>query len=70
MVLSKKIVSSIVVLFSIGLVYFRANAVSALGDTSNGALLPSTGDTFSIWPIIVGVFLVILALVLFLKKKI
>lgn len=70
MVLSKKIVSSIVILFSIGLVYFRTNAVSALGDTSNGALLPSTGDAFSIWPIIIGVFLVILALVLFLKKKI
>ncbi|EPR4929579.1 LPXTG cell wall anchor domain-containing protein, partial [Listeria monocytogenes] len=39
-------------------------------NTSNASLLPSTGDAFSVWPIVIGVVLVALAVVLFIKKKI
>ncbi|EFR97781.1 conserved domain protein [Listeria ivanovii FSL F6-596] len=36
---------------------------------NSSTVLPTTGDAFSIWPIIIGVFLVLLAIVLFVKKK-
>lgn len=70
MVLSKKIVSSIALIFSLGFIYFRVSTVHALEHTSNASLLPSTGDAFSVWPIVIGVLLVVLAVVLFIKKKI
>ncbi|MBF2433363.1 LPXTG cell wall anchor domain-containing protein [Listeria innocua] len=69
MVLSKKIVSSIALIFSLGFIYFRVSTVYALEHTSNASLLPSTGDAFSVWPIVIGVLLVVLAVVLFIKKK-
>ncbi|MBC1543245.1 LPXTG cell wall anchor domain-containing protein [Listeria sp. FSL L7-0233] len=70
MVFTKKIVASIAVIISLGLIYFRFNTASALENTSNASLLPSTGDAFSVWPVVIGVLLVVLAVVLFIKKRI
>ncbi|MBC1758603.1 LPXTG cell wall anchor domain-containing protein [Listeria ivanovii] len=61
--------TSVIVIISLGFSYFLFETVSAEGNTT-GAILPTTGDDFSIWPIVIGVFLVLLAIVLFLKKKI
>ncbi|EFR88467.1 LPXTG cell wall anchor domain-containing protein [Listeria marthii] len=70
MVFTKKIVASIAVIISLGLIYFRVNTASAFENTSNASLLPSTGDAFSVWPVVIGVLLVVLAVVLFIKKRI
>ncbi len=68
MIFSKKWLSSILLIFSFGIVTFYVSSVRAMENSST--VLPTTGDAFSIWPIIIGVFLVLLAIVLFLKKKI
>ncbi|EAF1783849.1 LPXTG cell wall anchor domain-containing protein [Listeria monocytogenes] len=70
MVFAKKIVASIAVFISLGFIYFRVSTADAFENTSNASLLPSTGDAFSVWPIVIGVVLVALAVVLFIKKKI
>ncbi|MDA83973.1 LPXTG cell wall anchor domain-containing protein [Listeria monocytogenes] len=70
MVFAKKIVASIAVFISLGFIYFRVSTAVAFENTSNVSLLPSTGDAFSVWPIVIGVVLVALAVVLFIKKKI
>ncbi|MBC1968620.1 LPXTG cell wall anchor domain-containing protein [Listeria marthii] len=70
MVFTKKIVASIAVIISLGLIYFRMSTVQAFENTSNASLLPSTGDAFSVWPVVIGVLLVVLAVVLFIKKRI
>ncbi|EAC2629528.1 LPXTG cell wall anchor domain-containing protein [Listeria monocytogenes] len=70
MVFAKKIVASIAVFISLGFIYFRVSTAVAFEKTSNASLLPSTGDAFSVWPIVIGVVLVALAVVLFIKKKI
>ncbi|EAG0830755.1 LPXTG cell wall anchor domain-containing protein [Listeria monocytogenes] len=70
MVFAKKIVASIAVFISLGFIYFRVSTAIAFENTSNPSLLPSTGDAFSVWPIVIGVVLVALAIVLFIKKKI
>ncbi len=70
MVFSKKMISSIIVIISLGYAYFQFEAVRAVQNTASATLLPTTGDKISIWPIVVGVFLVLVAIVLFLKKKI
>ncbi|EDN7593782.1 LPXTG cell wall anchor domain-containing protein [Listeria monocytogenes] len=70
MVFAKKIVASIAVFISLGFIYFRVSTAVAFENTSNSSLLPSTGDAFSVWPIVIGVVLVALAVVLFIKKKI
>lgn len=69
MVFSKKLLSNIIVIFSLGIAYFHFDTARALENNSSTALLPTTGDAFSIWPIVIGAFLVLLAIVLFLKKK-
>ncbi|HAA0692014.1 TPA_asm: LPXTG cell wall anchor domain-containing protein [Listeria monocytogenes] len=55
---------------SLGFIYFRVSTAVAFENTSSASLLPSTGDAFSVWPIVIGVVLVALAVVLFIKKKI
>lgn len=70
MVFAKKLVASIAVFISLGLIYFRVSTAVAFEKTSNAPLLPSTGDAFSVWPIVIGVVLVALAVVLFIKNKI
>ncbi|EOB6097998.1 LPXTG cell wall anchor domain-containing protein [Listeria monocytogenes] len=70
MVFAKKIVASIAVFISLGFIYFRVSTAVAFENTSNASLLPSNGDAFSVWPIVIGVVLVALAVVLFIKKKI
>ncbi|EAD2562159.1 TPA: LPXTG cell wall anchor domain-containing protein [Listeria monocytogenes] len=70
MVFAKKIVASIAVFISLGFIYFRVSTAVTFENTSNASLLPSTGDAFSVWPIVIGVVLVALAVVLFIKKKI
>ncbi|ECJ9748570.1 LPXTG cell wall anchor domain-containing protein [Listeria monocytogenes] len=70
MVFAKKIVASIAVFISLGFIYFRVSTAVVFENTSNASLLPSTGDAFSVWPIVIGVVLVALAVVLFIKKKI
>lgn len=68
MVFSKKWLSSIILIFSFGIATFHISSVCAMENSST--VLPTTGDAFSIWPIIIGVFLVLLAIVLFVKKKV
>ncbi|MBC2328896.1 LPXTG cell wall anchor domain-containing protein [Listeria swaminathanii] len=70
MVFSKKIVAGIAVMISLGLIYFRMSTAQAFENTSNASLLPSTGDAFSVWPVVIGVLLVVFAVVLFIKKRI
>lgn len=69
MVFAKKLVASIAVFISLGFIYFQSTAV-AFESTNTASFLPSTGDAFSVWPIVIGVVLVALAVVLFIKKKI
>ncbi|HEM2212609.1 TPA: LPXTG cell wall anchor domain-containing protein, partial [Listeria monocytogenes] len=55
---------------SLGFIYFRESTAVAFESTNTASFLPSTGDAFSVWPIVIGVVLVALAVVLFIKKKI
>ncbi|EMK3887608.1 LPXTG cell wall anchor domain-containing protein [Listeria monocytogenes] len=70
MVFPKKLVASIAVFISLGFIYFRVSTAVAFENTSSASLLPSIGDAFSVWPIVIGVVLVALAVILFIKKKI
>ncbi|EAF8346873.1 LPXTG cell wall anchor domain-containing protein [Listeria monocytogenes] len=70
MVFAKKLVASIAVFISLGFIYFRGSTAVAFENTNTASFLPSTGDAFSVWPIVIGVVLVALAVVLFIKKKI
>ncbi|WP_239255838.1 LPXTG cell wall anchor domain-containing protein [Listeria ilorinensis] len=43
----------------------RMDAIAA----NINAQLPTTGDTFSIWPIIIGILLILVAVYLLFRKK-